>query len=284
MPLRVTFDTNALELACRPERFPKDPRQPGLVRVRDALVAGQIAGYYSVTMLTIEGIKKVDRAEVYAGTRLTERPPTTDTVKNADLPDAVRERVGTADIERVTMTYQVEQPDRKPLPPVFADLIHTARSMGLRALKAPPRIGAFHLNDPEGTFYAPVGDDAAVEQWVDRTAEVLRAIEAKGVGLAQLKALGLKLAHGDLTQVWFAALAKAKDANERNAIARAFAEWADADSLASHIAYGIDVFCTGDLGKSNAGKSILDPTHRAWLSQTYGTRFLSFDELLQQLP
>lgn len=284
MPLRVTFDTNALELACRPERFPKDPRQPGLARVRDALVAGQIAGYYSVTMLTIEGIKKVDRAEVYAGTRLTEQPTTSERVRNADLPDAVRERVGTADIERVTMTYQVEQPDRKPLPPVFADLIHTARAIGLRALKAPPRIGAFHLNDPEGTFYAPVGDDAAVEQWLERTAEVLRAIEAKGVGLAQLKALGLKLAHGDLTQVWFAALANAKDATERNAIARAFAEWADADSLASHIAYGIDVFCTGDLGKSNAGKSILDPTHRAWLSQTYGTRFLSFDDLLQQLP
>lgn len=38
--MHVTFDTNVLDLACRPERFPKDPRQPALGKVRDALRAG----------------------------------------------------------------------------------------------------------------------------------------------------------------------------------------------------------------------------------------------------
>lgn len=45
MPLRVTFDTNVLDLACRPDRFPKDHRQPQMHKIKDALVAGTIQGF-----------------------------------------------------------------------------------------------------------------------------------------------------------------------------------------------------------------------------------------------
>ena len=67
MPLRVTFDTNTLDLACRPERFPKDPRQPELAKVKAALTSGQLEGFYSVTLLTIEAVMRRDRAQVLAG-------------------------------------------------------------------------------------------------------------------------------------------------------------------------------------------------------------------------
>jgi len=46
MVLRVTFDTNVLDLACRPERFPKDVRQPELVKVREALAERMIEGVF----------------------------------------------------------------------------------------------------------------------------------------------------------------------------------------------------------------------------------------------
>ncbi|MBO4227830.1 hypothetical protein [Bradyrhizobium neotropicale] len=70
MPLRVTFDTNVLDLACRPERFPKDPRQPLMKKVHDALASGQLEGFYSVTMLTIEGIMRQDRVTCSPAPRL----------------------------------------------------------------------------------------------------------------------------------------------------------------------------------------------------------------------
>ena len=41
MALRVTFDSNVLDLACRPERFPKDPRQSLMQKVHDALASGK---------------------------------------------------------------------------------------------------------------------------------------------------------------------------------------------------------------------------------------------------
>ena len=123
MPLRVTFDTNVLDLACRPERFPKDPRQSQMQMVHDALSDVRIEGFYSVTMLTIEGIMRRDRAEVFAGTRTVKQPEKNRMTKNADLPDAFREKVGSNDVETITMEIKVEQAGRKSLhPEVMSDV------------------------------------------------------------------------------------------------------------------------------------------------------------------
>ena len=110
--LRVTFDTNVLDLACRPTRSPKDPRQPLMQKVHDALANGKIEGFYSVTMLTIEGIMRRDRAGVFAGTRTVMQPEARQIIRNTDLPDAVREIVGSGDLETIFVELQVQQPGR----------------------------------------------------------------------------------------------------------------------------------------------------------------------------
>ncbi|WP_150001353.1 hypothetical protein [Iodidimonas gelatinilytica] len=104
------------------------------------------------------------------------------------------------------------------------------------------------------------------------------------MGYARLKALGQEIGEEvDPQRVWFRSLDAAKDVHEENAVKRAFREWADGDSVASHIAYGIDVFCTGDEGKSNADKSILDAQNREWLEEKYDVRFMTVRELLSHL-
>lgn len=261
--LRITFDTNVLDLACRPDRFPKHALQPGLDRVKGALSSGRIQGFYPVTMLTIEGIMRTDRADVFSGTRLVEEP--TPTVAD-----------GT-----VELRLRVEQPGRKPLHPEVIARATAAQRLRVRALKPVPRIGAFKIEDPDGTFYAPLSPGQSLGDWIDRTHEVMRAIEARGVGMAQVKALGVALA--DPADAWFSALNTAPDIHAQRAIERAFSEWADAEALASHIAYGFDVFCSEDVGNSNATNSILDAPNRTWLTATYGTRFMTFEELHNQL-
>ncbi len=42
--------------------------------VHDALASGQLEGFYSVAMLTIEGIMRQDRADLYAGTQPAMQP------------------------------------------------------------------------------------------------------------------------------------------------------------------------------------------------------------------
>ena len=283
MPLRVTFDTNVLDLACRPERFPKDPRQPLMQKVQDALTSGQLEGFYSVTMLTIEGIIRQDRANVFAGTRTVMQPETTHVTKNADLPEEIRRKVGSDDVETIRVEFRVEQPDRKDLHPEVVARMQAAKAMGVRVLKDVPRIGAFHMKEPTGEYYLSPGEGEELQKWIGKVHEVAGAIAARGLGYAQVKALGETIAARDPESAWFRALDKAADIHEQRAIERAFGEWADGDSIAAHVAYGLDVFCSADVGNSNATNSILDPINRAWLTATYGVRFMTFEELAASL-
>ncbi|WP_156919949.1 hypothetical protein [Comamonas composti] len=284
MTLRVTFDTNVLDYACRPERFPKDHRQPQLCKVRDALASKRIQGFYPVTMLTIEGIMRKDRAEVLGSTKLRQGAEELSVTRNADLPDAIRAEANGADIETVTVNFTVEQSARKPLHPEVIARVKAAQALGLRVLKDVPRIGAFTINDPNNEFYLDNGDEKALADWTNKVHEVGRAIEHRGLGIAQVKALGQNLALQDPGSAWFQSLENAKDIHQERAVERAFGEWADGDAIASHIAYGIDVFCSSDVGNSNATNSVLDPANRAWLTTAYGVRFMTFDDLLASLP
>ncbi|QDM15474.1 hypothetical protein [Tardiphaga sp. vice278] len=282
--MRVTFDTNVLDLACRPDRFPKDARQPGLRKVFDALSSGAIEGFYSVTMLTIEGIMNNDRADVFSSTQLAMKPETTEILKASDLPEDVRAFVGNNDIESISMEFRVEQPSRQPLHPEVIARMKAAQELGLLVLKDVPRIGAFKFNDPENKFYLSTGEGEQRHNWIEKVLEVAAAIQARGLGFGQVKALGHALTSGDPAEAWFKALKGAKDVHEERAVQRAFSEWADGDAIAAHVAYGLDVFCSADVGKSNAKDSILDPTNRAWLSATYGVKFMTFEDLLDTLP
>lgn len=284
MTLRVTFDTNVLDYACRPWRYPKDPRQPQLTKVHTALENGEIQGFFSVTLLTIEAILKLDRPAVYESTTLTAVHEGPKITKNAELPEAIRAFVGDNDLETFTTTLTVDQPARQEIPPEFKARFVAARELGLRVLRDVPRVGAYQYVDPDNDFYLDVGTSEDLALWIDKAHNVATAIEAKGLGIAQLKKLGLGLAARNPQGAWYSALTKAKDIHEQRKIERAFAEWADADSIAAHIAYGIDVFCSNDVGNSNATCSILDIDNRTWLSQTYGVQFMTFDDLLATLP
>lgn len=284
MALRVTFDTNVLDLACRPERFPKDPRQPLMQKVHDALANRQIEGFYSVTMLTIEGIMRRDRAEVFADTRTVTQSETSHITRNADLPDAIREKVGSGDLATIAVEFRVEQPGRKLLHPEVIARMKAAKALGVKVLKDVPRIGAFHITDATGECYLNPGEGAELTAWIDKAHEVAQAIEARGIGFAQVKALGKNMDASDPASAWFRSLDQATDVHQERAVERAFSEWADGDSVAVHVAYGLDVFCSADVGNSNSTNSVLDPIHRAWLTGTYGVRFMTFEDLAVNLP
>lgn len=66
---------------------------------------------------------------------------------------------------------------------------------------------------------------------------------------------------------------------EKKRLAKACAEWADAELVAAHIAYGNDVLCTNDLARS-AGRSVFDSQTRAWLTDRHRVKFLTLDELI----
>jgi hypothetical protein len=265
----VTFDSNALDKAARPDRHPKDAARADFHRVNDGLKAGRLKGFFSETLATLEGIENKDRMDVLGSTRLESR---------SSSPDK----------RMINITIALKQ-DRKPRHPEFSKRIQAALLMGMRAIRGPARLGVgFHVKDDDGTFYA---SDKSVHELVERREkanQVSSAIEARHVGRWIALSLGLEFSRRDGAsgELWLQGLKRAKDAHEAGQVKRAVREWADADSIAAHIGDQIDLFCTGDWGRgaNRAGAaSVFDPINRAWLNETYGVRFVSLSELAAML-
>lgn len=264
--MRVTFDTNTIDKVARPQRFPKDPGQLDFIKINAVLVASKLSGYFSETIITLEGIQNKDRAGVFDSTQLNKESETEVTSNGATA---------------IEIRHIVEQ-QRNPLHPEHIARIATAVNIGMKVLKA-PRIGALLITDPDGKYFVPETPQETTQR-IAKYQTVAREIEDRGAGMSVLLALAHQMAKRDgAKEPWFHSLKRAKDVHEENAVKRAIAEWADADSVAAHVGYGIDLFCTGDAGKSAGTVSVHDAGNRAWLLAAHGVRFVTVPELAAML-
>jgi hypothetical protein len=245
-----------------PHTIPKDPRQLEYIKIRDSLAAGSLRGYFSETLVTLEAIENKDRIGVLGSTRLETQ--TRATGENT-----------------ITVSISVQQ-NRKPLPPEFSRRIQAAQKLGIRALRGPARIGWISVKDDDGSFFGPEDDVLQLAARRDKAGEVATAIAQRGLGYAAAVDLGLQFSarDGNVGEWWLQALRRAKDEPECKKVQKVIAELADAESIAAHVGYGIDVFCSEDKGRSTGGMpSILNRTNRAWLTSTYGVKFVTLTEL-----
>lgn len=280
--MRVTFDTNTLDKVCRPDLSSRNPNQHLFYKVHEAVKDKRIQGAFSETLLTIEGIKNIDRIDVFGNTTFARVEEDVTQLRKENLEENVQAWLGDVEeIEAVKITFQARQQSRQPLALAMADRVRAAVALGLSILHAPPRIASSKLEGDIATFYLPHTTNGTLEAWIDKALEVTSAIEARGVGRAVLADLAAKLTVGD--EPWYRALLRATDVHTQRAIQRAFGEWADGDSIASHVAYGMDVFCTDDMGRSAGAPSVLDTTTRAWLTLAYNVRFMNVEELADEL-
>jgi hypothetical protein len=223
----------------------------------------KIEGFICDAIITLEGIKVDDRAAVFGSTALN----------SGIVPDE--------DNSTIHINMKVEQPLRKAIHPKQAERFSAALEFGLKLIGA-PRTGMPRVEVPGGNPYVEESE-AALSLRLDRYFEIAEAIKERGFGTTQAKLLAQRFADRGGQQIpWFKALGAAKDVHEVREVARAVAEWADADSIAAHYGYGNDLFCTRDEGVS-AGESILDSGNRAWLLQTFGIQFVTPSEITTRL-
>ncbi len=261
-PLTVTFDTNTLWSVTSPDRAQRATAAEGAV-IRKAVREGRIVGFFSETVLTLEGIQRKDRADVLGQTRVVTSAESTG--KNtARLTIAVRHR-------------------RKPLDPEFSGRVRTAYELGLRPLRAPARMAVSpHLDAAQYPLYEPPGGIHELVRCMEKVNHLATEISIRGVGQAPAVAFGVQLTrNAGVTELelWLQGLGRASTPAERKKVSRLVAEWADGDSVAAHYGFGIDLFCSEDFANSRHGGSILDSTHRAWLTERFGIQFVTLREL-----
>ena len=259
---KVTFDSNAYRQVVDPDRAHRDASIGELKKINAAIRDGRVVAFVNETVVTLEGVQNDARGEFFAG---------------------VEPRVRRAGLERpdgkVKLGFLIEADDslHPGLPPIAAEWIRAAIALGFKFLRA-PRIGAPRPPEflVEGNF--ATDDDQKARQ--DRFSEAVRSIENLGVGMAPIRALGERIkARNGLPGAWFKALNQVQDEQENGELKRAVREWADGDTVAAHISYGIDILCT----KDERGNSIFSEKNRAWLQQKYGVRILSLSQLAAEL-
>jgi hypothetical protein len=114
-----------------------------------------------------------------------------------------------------------------------------------------------------------------------RFGECSREIAANGCGFGPWEALEEK--YPGIGQPWNSGAA-AVPASAAGDVAKAAAEWADADTVAAHYAYGNDYLCVRDVGEGDGAGSVLSAPSRASLASKYAIRFLSARELAAMIP
>jgi hypothetical protein len=135
----------------------------------------------------------------------------------------------------------------------------------------------------------------ATAEYNERFGNVVRTIVDRGVGEGALPALarefteqldgprpaGLSdraLIYGVYEYACTSGLNKYK-----RQIEKAFAESADGDLVAAHIAFGNDYLCTEDQGRSAVSPSVFDAENRAWLKTEHGVEILNAQQLAHLL-
>jgi hypothetical protein len=110
-------------------------------------------------------------------------------------------------------------------------MLQRAKSLELRALRAPARIGWVRIRDEDGTFFAPAGP--MLLECMEKVNEMATAIAVRGVGYAKAVELGWKFADCDNPsnpELWFKGLRGAS----RRQVRLAIAEWADGDTRGAY--------------------------------------------------
>jgi hypothetical protein len=183
---------------------------------------------------------------------------------------------------KVSYTIKPDPSAHPGLPPILVDCIKGALVLGFRILRC-PRIALPSAPELQKDWYVVDTDETEQGNRQQRFFSALREIEARGVGMAILKQIGAQLlTDSGQTGPWYMGLTLTNDQQEKSQIAKAGAEWADGDTVAAHIAYQNQIFCTRDKAVA-AGKSIFDADNRAWLEKTYGLKFATPGQLAAKL-
>jgi hypothetical protein len=254
-PLRVTFDSNVWQMAVTPSLASKTALYGDFVAIHDALRRKQIQGFISETVGTLEAIRNLGRKAYFTSIR----PKVNVQVVNATQGQALLKiDIGTTH-------------DQHPgLHRVLEERLQLAIALGFRFMRAPRMTIPVPALMLDLSVFADETDVPTAAARDNRWGDIMSTIEQRGVGSALLRSLYEK-AGGRVNDI------------EEEAFARAVAEWADGDSVAAHVAYNNDIFCTEDRGKSAGGASIFDAGNRQWLEFTYSVKIDTVKELASRL-
>lgn len=261
-PKSVTFDTNVFSHIVRPEDCGDATLKAICLEIRNLIEIGSIHPHISETIFNLEGIGREDRPAYFGSYEPAFAPETL----SRDASGTIHGRVAIGP----------EYVGRPATHPILVEKLEGARALKFRLLSA-PRIGL-----PRNPLLqrSDFGDRTPSEMGEQQTRffEALDYITLLGAGAEVARTIANEVRKGE--PVWYQAL---KHATKKKA-QRAIGEWSDGDSVAAHISYGIDYFCTRDEAKGAGSQSVFAPANRTTLSDQFGIKFVTPEDVLRLFP
>jgi hypothetical protein len=277
--MRVTFDTNVWNRMVLPERWFDSPNYGSLVRIKDAIQTGQVRGFISEGFATVEAIKKRDRAKYHA--------------QNIPVVEVTPKVQGGGSIS-MSIEIKAKHSQHPGIGEEFEEELKEALAIGIKLLTT-PYIGLAVpdrlRNNPQ--IYAE--EVFATADYNERFGNVVRTIVDRGVGEGALPVLAEVLTEqldgprpaglSDRALIYgvYEYACTSGISRYKRQIEKAFAESADGDLVAAHIAFGNDYLCTEDQGRSAVSPSVFDAENRAWLKTEHGVEILNAQQLAHLL-
>ena len=277
--MQVTFDTNVWNRMVFPERHLNNPNNAAFIKIKNAIQSGSVRGFISESFGTLEAIERKSRAQFHA--------------QNTPRVEVTSKPQGEGTIG-LTIEIRANHSLHPDIGEHFGQELDEALAIGIKLLTTPYiglPIPARLLNNPH--IYAP--EVFATADYNERFGEIAEAIVARGVGRGVLTAIAKEfterldaprpgwLSDRDLINGVYEYACASGLKKEKRQIENAFAESADGDVMAAHVAFRNDYLCTEDRGLSANASSIFDESNRAWLKTAYGVQILNVRQLAQLL-
>jgi hypothetical protein len=277
--MRVTFDTNVWNRMVFPERYVNSPNYLSLGKIKNAIRSGQVRGFISEGFATVEAVRRENRAKFHA--------------QNVPKVEVTNKSHGNG-LNCMTIEIKANHSLHPGIGKEFDEELNEALAIGIELLTT-PYIGLSVPDRLRNNPHIYAEEVFATADYNERFGDVVRAIVDRGVGEGMLLALakeftarldgprpdGLSdraLIYGVYEYACASGLSK-----EKRKIEKAFAESADGDVVAAHIAFGNDYLCTEDRGGSAVSPSIFDAQNRAWLKTEYRVEILNVQQLANLL-
>jgi hypothetical protein len=255
--MRVTFDSNVWRIVSSPETFPNEKSIIKFKAIRETIQHGEITPCLPEIIFTLEAIKKNKRQEFLARY-----------VPNINIS----EKEDDSSNIRISLRIGPNINQHPGNNPYLSKHLRDALDLGFKIMRCPRTAGIKNPDIQDKYYIDDKGPNRRERQ--KKFMECLEAIEKRGCGIKHIKDIGTSY-NG---HYWLDGIKKSTQ-NEWPKIAKAVDEWADGDSIAAHVAYKNEYFCTRDIGKSGGTNSILSEQNRDWLKSQYGIEFVTPEEL-----
>ncbi len=269
--MRVTFDTNTWQRVVVPERFRENP--PAANAIHRAIKDGQIKGFLCETVVTLEAIPRGHRSSYLADSQ----------------EDAISINLHSDSAGKIEgrISFGGNTAAHPGMRPVLSDRLKRAFDLGFLYIPT-SRLGTVRPTDFSAfaSYRIPLTPEQNSNIWplLEKIAEAANRLEERGYGQSALRRIAqtIQIRLGLSNEPWYEGLDSPLNATEQRAVDDAFAEWADGETVALHIGYGLDAICTEDKA-GGRDRSIFSVSGRKWLNECYGVEICNLQQLADRV-